>query len=103
MVTNTSHHLTKHYPNIKYSYVNVSTFFDGTPIEDLWRSNEVLRSQYLIVHTSDLLRLAVLWRYGGTYSDTDVIFLKPLMDRVKMPNFVAQETPDILLLTIEYL
>ena len=29
-----------------------------------------------IVHTADALRLLVIARYGGFYSDTDVVFIR---------------------------
>lgn len=46
-------------------------------------------SKFVVSHTSDVLRYLMLWRYGGTYLDTDVIVRKKL-DSVP-PNFACQD------------
>ena len=46
----------------------------------VWYSHRHIwnRSSYFSNHEADFLRLLTLWRQGGVYVDTDVIFLRPL-------------------------
>ena len=43
-------------------------------------------------HASEFARYALLWRHGGVYLDTDVIFARPLAPS-SLPSFVAYENP----------
>ena len=40
-----------------------------------------------------MLRIALLYKYGGTYLDTDIITLQQHPDTSQLPNFVAFEEP----------
>ena len=40
-----------------------------------------------------MLRIALLYNYGGTYLDTDIITLQTHPDTSQIPNFVAFEEP----------
>ena len=60
-----------------------------------------------IVHTADALRLLVIARYGGFYSDTDVVFLRFLIImmrtlgmRVRMKNIMTLAVTMIMVLMI---
>ena len=56
------------------------SFFEGTPLQG-WiaaRLDWLRDGQFWYSHSSDLFRLAALWRFGGWYLDTDVIILRPL-------------------------
>lgn len=41
---------------------------------------------------SDYVRLAVLYRYGGIYLDTDVELVKPLDELLELPGFMGFQT-----------
>lgn len=75
------------YSNIHFNYLNITQYTEHTPLEDWIKNEKLFRSQFLVSHTSDVLRYLSLWKYGGTYLDLDTISLKPL-DTVK-PNFAA--------------
>lgn len=78
------------YPNVFLSFMNITEFSAGTPMESFFKSNKLLNSSFPTEHTSDALRLLVLWKYGGTYLDTDMIVRKPL-DSVP-PNFACRQS-----------
>jgi len=78
--------------NVHINYLDIEEFSEGTPLEAFIASGELYNSTYIIEHTSDVLRLLVLWKYGGTYSDLDMIFRKDI-DDVK-PNFACADTPN---------
>ena len=42
---------------------------------------------------SDVLRVALMYKYGGTYLDTDIITLQQHPDVSDTPNFVVFEEP----------
>ena len=52
-----------------------------------WQSGSVNCSQYKIAHLSDAVRLALLYKYGGFYSDTDTITLKSFSDLINYNGF----------------
>jgi len=41
---------------------------------------------------ANLLRLAILYKYGGVYLDTDTIFIKPINDLLHFKGFCGTET-----------
>lgn len=75
------------YPNVFIYYLDVKEFSASTPMEEFIRSKKLAKSNFKIEHTSDVLRLLVLWKYGGTYLDTDMI-VKKSFEAVK-PNFAC--------------
>ena len=51
----------------------------GTPAHDFVYELELAREgPHWYAHEADLIRLILLYRYGGVYMDTDVILVKPL-------------------------
>ncbi|KAH8377220.1 hypothetical protein KR093_004324 [Drosophila rubida] len=78
------------YKNVKFRYVNLWRFAEGTPVEEWLKKDDLFRSRYLMVNISDLLRLLTLYRYGGIYLDEDVIMFRSFENEV--PNFMGAET-----------
>ncbi|XP_065085832.1 lactosylceramide 4-alpha-galactosyltransferase-like [Ochlerotatus camptorhynchus] len=66
------------YPNVHLRRINVTTYAVGTPLENFFEKNSLKNSSYIVEHTSDILRLLTLYKYGGTYLDTDVVVMKSL-------------------------
>ncbi|XP_070502772.1 lactosylceramide 4-alpha-galactosyltransferase-like [Chironomus tepperi] len=65
------------YPNLKFVSINHNSFPIGSPLGTFFINNdEIMKSEFVIVHMSDAYRLLILWKYGGLYYDTDVISLK---------------------------
>jgi len=81
------------YTNFRLRHINMDTYFEGTPLESWWRKGYLNRSSWPTPHASDILRYVTLWKYGGVYSDLDVIFVKSLGN---LMNFVGYEGMHIL-------
>ncbi|XP_032585116.1 lactosylceramide 4-alpha-galactosyltransferase isoform X2 [Drosophila mojavensis] len=78
------------YENVNFRHLNLRDYAMNTPIEDWVKRGELLNSSYPMQHTSDLLRLISLYRFGGIYLDMDIIVLKSLE---KLPlNYVGAES-----------
>jgi hypothetical protein len=43
---------------------------EDTPVEILWHSGLVHESPFVLSHVSDVLRFALLFKFGGTYFDS---------------------------------
>ncbi|CAG0914411.1 unnamed protein product [Notodromas monacha] len=70
----------KIYPNVIFTQLDINKWLEGTVLLP-WLSKGLLdRSLYKISHTSDILRFATMYKYGGLYMDTDVIVLRSMDD-----------------------
>lgn len=79
----------KVFPNIHLRNVNLTTFVDGTPMEALERRGLVYRSSWPPIHLADIMRLLVIYRYGGIYLDTDLIVMRSFQEL--RPVFLSEE------------
>lgn len=79
--------LRKNYQNIKLVKLDPLAIFSGTPLMPWWRSGAIDSSSYKVAHLSDAVRLAVLYKYGGFYSDTDTITLKSFTGLINYNGF----------------
>lgn len=61
------------YPNIYPLALNLIQFSIDTPLEHFFANGSIFKSIFIKSHTSDAIRLLLLWKYGGTYLDTDMI------------------------------
>jgi lactosylceramide 4-alpha-galactosyltransferase len=64
------------YKNLVWIKLNPYELFRDTPLWAWWISGAVLKSQFTTAHISDAVRLVLLWKYGGFYSDLDTITIK---------------------------
>ena len=62
--------------NVVNKIESFSSILQGTPLSKWYDSVLQKDGKYANPDVSDALRLALLWRYGGYYLDTDVITLK---------------------------
>ncbi|XP_043542713.1 alpha-1,4-N-acetylglucosaminyltransferase-like [Chiloscyllium plagiosum] len=90
-----------HYPRSQYEAIrvlsllrNVTVFplrlralFRETPLNSWYEQVNPFWEKYWIHVLADACRLALLWKYGGVYLDTDIISLKPL----ELQNFLCAE------------
>ena len=76
------------YKNIQVKHIHIPSLIHGTPIESLWNRNVIQKSKFLTVHLSDVLRIVILFHFGGTYLDLDALILKPLPE---VPSFIGRE------------
>lgn len=79
------------YPNIYLRNVNIYNFSKGTPAEQWIMEDRIISSSSFIFHISDYLRLVTLYKYGGSYFDTDFIFIRSIDN---LPStFIASTGP----------
>jgi hypothetical protein len=83
------------YPNVNFRYANLMELAKGTSAEEFMKSNKLAQSSYQIEHTSDLLRMMILARFGGLYLDHDVWSLLPL-NVVNRENFGCPEYSNLI-------
>lgn len=75
------------YENIYFKFLNLRDFSKGTPLESFILSEKLQTSKFVLSHTSDVVRYLILWKYGGTYLDLDVIVVK----HVDLSNYACSE------------
>ena len=75
------------YKNIILIKLMPYVLFKDTPLADWWNQRKVFKSPYFFAHVSDAARLALIWKYGGFYSDLDTITLKDLSPLRKYSGF----------------
>lgn len=87
------------YPNVHINYLNPTQYAEDTPIAEWVKSGELhSQSNFVIIHTADLLRYLSLWKYGGTYLDMDTVSLKSLNELE--PNFAGIESKKVVAIGI---
>lgn len=78
------------YTNIRLFRIHLKDYAKGTPVESLVASKSYERSPWRVEHTSDMLRYLTLYKFGGTYMDSDVVVLKSFDTLAK--NWAARES-----------
>lgn len=68
--------LKENFKNVLFRSFDPINFTIATPVEDFFRSGKHRNSMFYETHLADILRLVVLWKYGGLYFDLDVVVLK---------------------------
>lgn len=65
-------------PNIKFQRIHIDRYAKGTPLESFISRNLLRKSKFPVEHTSDVLRLLSLYKYGGLYIDMDMVVVRSL-------------------------
>ncbi|XP_007909138.1 alpha-1,4-N-acetylglucosaminyltransferase-like [Callorhinchus milii] len=73
--------------NVVLVPLKLKALFQNTPLSFWYQQVNSSREQYWIHVLSDACRIALLWKYGGIYLDTDIISLKPL----NFTNFICSQ------------
>jgi lactosylceramide 4-alpha-galactosyltransferase len=70
--------LLQQYPNVKFELINVTEIFTDTPLYVWWINDRATKvdGYFRTAHISDALRLALVYKHGGFYSDLDTIALR---------------------------
>jgi len=73
------------YSNIKIIKLDYDDLFKETYFENWFKANKqiIYNSQFTYVQLSDMVRLVVLLKYGGYYSDLDTITIKSIEPLLK--------------------
>ncbi len=61
------------YKNVHLKYIYIPQFLKNTPLQEF-----VVDEKFDKYALSNILSLAALWKYGGTYLDTDFFVTKPI-------------------------
>ena len=64
--------------NVHFFTIQLGKIFDGTPLEGFQSRESVRQSKFRHVHLSDALRLALIYKAGGFYSDLDTVTIRDL-------------------------
>ncbi|XP_072111824.1 alpha-1,4-N-acetylglucosaminyltransferase-like [Mobula birostris] len=81
-------HLLSSMKNVIILPLNPIELFEDTPLESWYQKANPEEEKYWAHVLADGCRLALLWKYGGIYLDTDVISLTPLL----FTNFTCLES-----------
>lgn len=81
------------YPNVHLRNNDMWKYAIGTPLEKWLTSDTIFHSDYLYEHMADVLRFLTLFKFGGIYSDTDVIVMKSFDDLGK--DFAGDDWGDV--------
>ncbi|XP_069755475.1 alpha-1,4-N-acetylglucosaminyltransferase-like isoform X3 [Narcine bancroftii] len=71
-------HLLSSVKNIVILPLNATEHFEDTPLKSWYLKVNPEKEKYWTHVLADASRLALLWKYGGTYLDTDIISLRSL-------------------------
>ncbi|XP_053895753.1 alpha-1,4-N-acetylglucosaminyltransferase-like [Malaclemys terrapin pileata] len=69
----------------------METLFQETPLLAWYHKVNAAQEKYWVHISSDASRLALIWKYGGIYMDTDVISMRP----IPVANFLAAEASKV--------
>ena len=73
---NSTCYLYQNVTNIQFYTIKLKDAFEETPLERIYQRAEFLESNDRPTHLSDMLRVAIVYKYGGFYSDLDSITIK---------------------------
>lgn len=84
--------LLKSYANIKLIKLDFEHVFKSTVFEEWFKSNNktLFSSPFFYEHASDLVRVVLLWKYGGYYSDLDTITIKSIQPLLRFNGAALQ-------------
>ncbi|XP_054998395.1 lactosylceramide 4-alpha-galactosyltransferase [Sorex araneus] len=66
------------FPNVQLRPLDLDALFRGTPLAPWYAAVQRRWEPYLLPVLSDASRIALLWKFGGVYLDTDFIVLRSL-------------------------
>ncbi|XP_003218461.1 alpha-1,4-N-acetylglucosaminyltransferase [Anolis carolinensis] len=68
--------------------LKLNILFQDTPLLPWYLQVNATQEKHWVYIISDAIRLAMVWRYGGIYMDTDVISIRP----IPVTNFLAAQS-----------
>ncbi|CAI5775408.1 Hypothetical predicted protein [Podarcis lilfordi] len=68
--------------------LEMDILFQDTPLFRWYHQVNATQEKNWVYIISDAIRLAMVWKYGGTYMDTDVISIQP----IPVTNFLAAQS-----------
>lgn len=70
--------LFKQFQNVRIIRGDLLDYLEGTPFWEFYRTGPFNKSTTPLVHRSDVIRVALMWKIGGVYLDLDCIVIRPL-------------------------
>ncbi|KAM9127834.1 alpha-1,4-N-acetylglucosaminyltransferase-like [Pangshura tecta] len=67
--------------------LQMESLFQETPLVAWYHNVNAIQEKHWVHISSDASRLALIWKYGGIYMDTDVISIRP----IPVANFLAAQ------------
>lgn len=68
------------FPNVHFRSVQLRKLAHDTPVKTWIETADIFKSYAMDKHMSDLVRLLLLYKYGGTYLDTDMMLIKNIKE-----------------------
>uniref|UniRef100_A0A8C8AK92 Lactosylceramide 4-alpha-galactosyltransferase n=1 Tax=Otus sunia TaxID=257818 RepID=A0A8C8AK92_9STRI len=81
------------FPNVEFQPLNLQELFSGTPLAEWYLQAQQRQEPYFLPVLSDACRIAIMWKFGGIYLDTDFIVLKNLKN---LTNALGMQSRDVL-------
>ncbi|NXK02104.1 A4GAT galactosyltransferase, partial [Herpetotheres cachinnans] len=81
------------FPNVGIQPLDLTELFSGTPLAEWYLQAQQRREPYFLPVLSDACRIAIMWKFGGIYLDTDFIVLKNLKN---LTNALGMQSQDVL-------
>ncbi|NXJ02562.1 A4GAT galactosyltransferase, partial [Psophia crepitans] len=79
--------------NVEFRHLDLTELFSGTPLAKWYLQPEHQKEPYFLPVLSDACRIAIMWKFGGTYLDTDFIVLRNLKN---LTNALGMQSQDVL-------
>ncbi|KAL1782749.1 alpha-1,4-N-acetylglucosaminyltransferase [Sigmodon hispidus] len=73
--------------NVFFAPLDMKKLFEDTPLFSWYTKVNSSTEKHWLHVSSDASRLAIIWKYGGIYMDTDVISIRPIPEE----NFLAAQ------------
>ena len=89
--------LINEYRNLVWLKFKPDDLFAETPLWHWWNDGQVFKSAFMIAHISDAARLALLYKYGGFYSDLDTIAVKSFetLTKISGAGYLSEDGPSL--------
>ncbi|NXX82872.1 A4GAT galactosyltransferase, partial [Urocolius indicus] len=81
------------FPNVEFQTLDLTELFSGTPLAKWFLQAQKRWEPYFLPVLSDACRIAIMWKFGGIYLDTDFIVLKNLKN---LTNALGIQSHDVL-------
>ncbi|XP_010001333.1 PREDICTED: lactosylceramide 4-alpha-galactosyltransferase-like [Chaetura pelagica] len=81
------------FPNVEMRHLDLPELFSGTPLAKWYSEAQHRWEPYFLPVLSDACRIAIMWKFGGIYLDTDFIVLKNLKN---LTNVLGTQSENVL-------
>jgi hypothetical protein len=81
------------YKNVHLRFFHMEDIIRDTVVAEFVTHDVIHNSKWQVLHTSDTLRYALLYKYSGIYLDLDVIVRKSISE-IALSNFACLEDMD---------